>query len=586
MRTQNPARREGLLAAITLTFLLAPSVRAEQAAIAIDGDFSDWSGIATAAIDPAGDDGPSGIDFGALRIADDDRFLFLQVALGPETQLDELNDLVLYLDTDASAATGFPVAGIGAELEWRLGDRVGTFDPAGAGAPSTVFHEMIGFSSAPTVSGAVHELAIDRTTLPDGAQPLFLGATVRIVIRDEDGAGDRIPDGSGGVVYTLGVGAPVTTAPVPLGRADPDDLRLVTWNVLQDGPWVPGEASRFGRVLAAIEPDIVCFQEIYNHTAAQAASFVATWVPAPGSVWQGVGASDCKIVSRFPVLGSFAVDGNLVAHIDATARMGTPVLVVSAHLPCCANDAGRQEEIDRLLGFLREAMLPGGALTVAPGTPILVGGDMNLVGLAAPLESLLAGEITDEAQNGPDFAPDWDGSALANVLPRLTETPLGYTWRSDTSSFWPGHLDYWAITDSVAEVARSYALYTPEMSPSALSAAGLFAGDVLGSDHLPFVIDLRPPGSSAGPFRRSDCNGDGDFDISDAVHALTALFMALSTDCLDACDGNDDGAFDIADVVWILAHQFSAGAPPPAPFPGCGADPSADGLPCAAYPGC
>jgi len=407
---------------------------------------------------------------------------------------------------------------------------------------------------------------------------------VRILLRDEDGSGDRIPNAPGGVTYTLGIGAPVTTVPIPLARAAATDLRLVTWNVLLDGPWEPGESTRFGRKIAAIDPDIVCFQEIYNHTAAQAASFVSGW--ASGSGWQGVGGSDCKIASRYPVLASFAIDGNLAAHIDTTAVLGTPVLVVSAHLPCCADDAGRQEEIDAILAFLREAKLPGGTLTVAPGTPILVSGDLNLVGIAAPLASLLSGEIADGATYGPDFAPDWDGSGLTSIVPRQTELRMGYTWRSDTSSFWPGHLDYWAISDSVVEVVRSYTLYTPEMSAAALAAAGLFATDSLASDHMPFVVDLRPPGSSAAAFRRSDCNGDGAFDISDAVNALSALFSGAPIGCSDACDGNDDGAFDIADVVGILAHRFSGGAAPPAPFPACGADPSADALDCAAFPGC
>jgi len=123
------------LAIIVLGALLAPAARAEQAAISIDGDLSDWSGISAAVVDSAGDAGPSGIDLGTLRIADDARFLFLQISLGSERQLDEWNDLVLYLDTDANAATGIAVAGIGAELEWRLGDRIGTFDPPAA-APS------------------------------------------------------------------------------------------------------------------------------------------------------------------------------------------------------------------------------------------------------------------------------------------------------------------------------------------------------------------------------------------------------------------------------------------------------------------
>ncbi|MCA8958990.1 MAG: dockerin type I repeat-containing protein [Planctomycetes bacterium] len=88
-----------------------------------------------------------------------------------------------------------------------------------------------------------------------------------------------------------------------------------------------------------------------------------------------------------------------------------------------------------------------------------------------------------------------------------------------------------------------------------------------------------------GPLlRRGDANGDGDFDIADAVFTLSALFVAGSTPpgCEDAADSNDDGNVDIADAVFTLSALFVVGAPPPPPpHPDCGEDPSADSLECA-----
>ena len=54
--------------------------------------------------------------------------------------------------------------------------------------------------------------------------------------------------------------------------------------------------------------------------------------------------------------------------------------------------------------------------------------------------------------------------------------------------------------------------------------------------------------------------------------------------CEDSTDANDDGAFDIGDVIYTLNALFVPGSPPvPVPFPGCGADPTADPLGCDEY---
>ncbi len=558
----------------------------DQALITIDGDFSDWSGVAPSFSDPQGDGGSSGIDFGVLRIADDDRHLYLQLELGTSNQLDEDNNLVLYLDTDNNSTTGLSVNGIGAELEWRLGQRNGDFDPP-IGSTAFVFHEDIRFRSAPTVASTVHEVAIGRDTLPNGNQPLFSSSTIRLLIRDETPGGDRLPNLPGGVSYTFDVGGPISTEVIPLEREQQSDLRLLTWNVLNDSPWNSGSEARFGRVLFALRPDIVAFQEVGGHSATEAAALVANWVTASGGTWVGVGNSDCKLVSRFPILGSWAIAGNQAVLIDTTSEWGHELLIINAHLPCCGNQAGRQAEVDQILEFLREAKSIGGVLDLAPETPFLITGDLNLVQLSQPLTSLLTGDIIENFDHGSDFAPDWDGSDLHNVLPRQTELGMGYTWRNDQSSFWPGHLDYWIVSDSVLELGRSFTLYTPEMSQSSLSSWGLQASDTLASDHLPFVLDLRPPSPVGGAeFVRADCNTDGFFDLSDAIWLLEALFNGGSLDCVDACDANDDGAHDLADVITILTYQFSGGPAPLAPYPNCGSDPTNDALDCTTYGAC
>jgi len=94
-------------------------------------------------------------------------------------------------------------------------------------------------------------------------------------------------------------------------------------------------------------------------------------------------------------------------------------------------------------------------------------------------------------------------------------------------------------------------------------------------------------GGPVGPeFRRGDSNGDGSFNIADAVFLLAALFSGgPSSDCADSSDANDDGGVNIADAIFKLANLFSGG--PDLPDPGsvdCGVDPTdTDPLDCASY---
>ncbi|MCA8961925.1 MAG: hypothetical protein KDC38_15475, partial [Planctomycetes bacterium] len=83
-------------------------------------------------------------------------------------------------------------------------------------------------------------------------------------------------------------------------------------------------------------------------------------------------------------------------------------------------------------------------------------------------------------------------------------------------------------------------------------------------------------------FLRGDTNGDGAFDLSDAIRTLTVLFsIGHSLDCEDAADVNDDGVVDISDAIFTLSALFTGGALPPAPGTiTCGVDPTSDALDC------
>ena len=84
---------------------------------------------------------------------------------------------------------------------------------------------------------------------------------------------------------------------------------------------------------------------------------------------------------------------------------------------------------------------------------------------------------------------------------------------------------------------------------------------------------------AAGPFRRLPA-----YLIDLLIRGM--MFVGGTIPCFDSCDANDDGSFNLADAVFILAGQFTGGAPPSAPYPLCGLDPTPDGLDCVSFPAC
>ena len=503
--------------------------------IIIDGQFSDWEDAPIAYTDQSGD-AFGGIDFGEIRLADDNEFLFLSFEFDGEVDASENNGLLMYIDTDFNSSTGLSIGGIGAELEWNFNSRFGLARLDGG--ETFVEQNDIGFRGGPTITSSRFEFAIRLDSIPDGVNPLFPGSQIRIFLSDNTG-GDIAPELGQFVNYEIGVGELPDETTIPLDRQSSSDLRLVTHNVLFDSPWAPGSEARFGRQWAAVSPDILNFQEIFEHTAAETIDLVDNWVNAePGQTWQAARHSDCVTVSRFPILNSWPIDGNLATLIDTTQKLGSPILIINAHLPCCDNDGARQNEANQIMAFIYDARNAGGNVDIANGTPIIITGDLNLVGLSQQLTTLLSGFITNP-NVGPIFEPDWDDTDFTNLITRQTERRMGYTWRNDFSSFWPGHLDFVIYSDSVIEAANHYVLYTPEISDP--QSMGLQADDSLSSDHLLFCSDFR----NKQKVLLGDVNQDGVVNLLDVEPFVSLLgsgqFQAEG-------DINGDGAVNLLDV--------------------------------------
>ncbi len=477
--------------------------------VIVDGSFADWQGAEPAVSDPT--DNPMGADLGDLWLAHDGRFLYLSFELASEVNLREGNDFELHLDVDDDPETGS--SGTGAELVWRFSEQSGLV--ARGEASSEVGHAALGLVIAPTVASARFEVALDRRAVEraakgegfdrvalEGSQtgkPTSRGPASRSWRIALATAGDRLPD-RGAVRYPFDRPRPSPGTPgaLDLGERHPGALRLLTYNVERDGLLDPELRPAFARILAAVEPDLIGFQEIYDHDAEAVKRSVAAIL---GGEWYAAKVGlDLVAVSRYPILRAECITycseyGSTGAFLIDTGETLGRLLFVAVHPPCCTGgdppmEIQRQQVVDATMAYLRDARRPDAASAIAEGTPILIAGDLNLVGGRQPLHTLLNGEIVHRRYGAAAF-PDWDGSPLTDLKPLHTDLPMVFTWfRESHGSFSPGRLDFIVYSDSLLRATRGYVLFTQAMSDPSLAANGLERRDTCVSDHLPVVGDF------------------------------------------------------------------------------------------------
>ncbi|MFV1981578.1 MAG: endonuclease/exonuclease/phosphatase family protein, partial [Rhodothermia bacterium] len=468
---------------------LCSTVHAQAPPILVDGRFDDWEGRIPA-YDGTSRPPTNGIDFGRVWIETSSAYLLIAVELDREFVLQEGNRLTLLLDTDMDAGTGSPTGGIGAELVWAFGDRRGAIHPA-SGAQN-IGHADIGLIAAPTVSSTRFEIAISLDASPGGWK-LFPGDSLRFVMIDRSSGNQAPAAGEDAIAIAITRSAEVHLGTDDLRRRG-DVLRMMAYNIENDGLFDPARTSSYDRIFKATNPDVILFVEIREHSHGQTADRIEQFLPSgPGTQWfSSATGSDIVIVSRFPILRSFAINqtprsGNSAFLLDLSRQFDNDLLVVGAHLPCCGNDDARQDEADELMAFIRDAIADG---TIANETPFMVTGDLNLVGDAQQLQTLVAGEIVAGFFK-PSFEPDWDGSNLSDLAPPVTAAPFTYTWMNRQSSFHPGRLDFFIYSDAVTGVSKGFGLDSRELSAEALVQTGLRPADTrIASDHLPIVADF------------------------------------------------------------------------------------------------
>ena len=554
--------------------------------VVLDGQFEEWPGETTWT-------GPAGSPYAECEVGSNADWLFIRIALNDEIALDETilpNPHLLLLDADDNASTGTNYAGLGLGVDVLINWAQRTVIRYTGGSGSETFND-IGLRVAPTYSAHEFELALRRVDAN-------LGSSSAARIMWYDGSAG-FP--AGGAEVTLSDAAP-PNAEMSLERAADAAIRVAFWN-LNGRLGQPNAETAMQRLLAVADPDIIGFSEVSNASASSVASKLNTWIPLEGETWHVVKDDyDLMVASRFPIASTHAeVFRSFPVTITGVPGWEDPLLFTSSHLKCCggaSNEAQRQSEADEFMAFMREAYIDGGALSLPPLAPAIFGGDLNMVGLDDPIYTLVTGDIDDEAEFGPDFQPDADGTALTEWPIVQSDAPFDYTWENVNSEFGPGKLDYVITRDDVAPLLKGFTLNTAAMSVSRLFQFGLNAtdsGDA--SDHFMVVADVAATGNLtdtdadevpdlfdncvalANP-NQADFNGDGVGDacsdtdgdgLSDAVEITLFGTDPASSDsdgdgiddatelqnCNTGCVGdyNADGLISISDLL-VLLGQF------------------------------
>lgn len=478
-----------LLPALILIASPAPA-RPGTPVIRIDGRFDDWEGLKPA-YQASPDILPEVLAVRRVWVTNRGPRLFFRIELTEELLIQSGNSLILALDTDNSLKTGRQIDWTGADFCWRFGERTGSLEtPAG---PVYLNPYDIGLVTAPTVSSRQFEISLRRDAFGGRGSPLLPGPVTRWVLAEGEGSVRVLAAGT----FTFSASPPSSYLPILLAKEKPDHLRLVSYNVRRNGLFKREEI--FSRIIKALNPDVIAFQEIRKKKVPETRKLMTKLL---SGIWYAAQTRDTVTVSRYPIIRHDRVDGNLSVLLRLPA--GRKLLLVNAHLPSGGADQRRQAEADAIMARIREARGPGGRLTLDSGTPIVISGDLNLVGSSRQLETLIRGAVADTDSFGPACFPDWDGTALADLLPYHLAAPEVYTWWDEENPFrfGPGRLDFILYTDSVLFPVKSFVLRTESMPDSLLAAAGLRRGDTASaSDHLPlvadFIIKAAPPVSSS-----------------------------------------------------------------------------------------
>ncbi len=479
---------------------LCREAKAQNLPIFLDGRFDDWFNINTKYEDTSGDaNGAFGLDLLDFSVTNNQDYLLIRLQLNQNIKLVEDNDLFLYLDTDNNSQTGKTINGLGAEIGIDFGNRLVYMYPNNS--LFTYNLDRVGYRSLPTVSGFEHEIALRRNALmPDNTTPVFSNSSIQVLFKDERNSnGDAMPNNGSTYTYTFEESTIEANPHISIEREEENHLRLMTYNTLHEGLEDGSRVGAFRRIVEAVQPDIITFNECWETSATYVKNFMDNILSLSTSFgWYSVKLDNGNItVSRYPILQSWEVSPGrrITASLIELPRdtYEKDILVVNAHFKCCGDgDSQRQVESDAFAAFIKDAKTVGGRIDLAENTPFVLAGDLNLVGSSQQLTTLLKGDIVNEFIYGEDAPLDWDNTDLEDIISPQTGDYSAFTWLGEGSSFPAGRLDFMIHSNSVMEVKKAYTLNTKTMPLQDLDYYALNANDTeIASDHLPKITDFE-----------------------------------------------------------------------------------------------
>lgn len=478
--------------------------------ILVDGIYADWN-ESDLLIEESGDQGS--VDIEKLWVSNDEDFIFIRIDLNRDIDIEDNNNITILIDIDNNRNTGRPILELGAEIIYAFSPQQGE-----AYIPQTVSirHPDIGLISQPTVTSDRYEMAIRRKSIIRNTA-LEMGPEIALNIWNDIGRGDVIPDNGMKATYEFDDNIKAELPEFDQYKLKDDHIRIMGYNVERDALLDPVRGPLQESVIQSVLPDIIAIQEVYNYSPAEVSRIINDILPLDQGSWKFSGViPDIMLFSKWDIVATDAVDGNGVFLI--ALKDDRQLLIYNVHFPCCDNESGRQEEIDYLLSSIRDKdILFNIGDKINPMTPILIVGDMNLVGFKTQIESLLTGNINDNQFYGPDFSPDLDGSDLEDANPYAIGFPSNITWYDPNSGYNPGKLDYILYTGSQLKLTNTFAISSERMGQDLLQDFQFPRNDhtTTASDHLAIVADFSfdLDEDNDGYVYYDDCD-DEDFTIN------------------------------------------------------------------------
>ena len=458
-----------LRSTILLLFLCINTISGQ--AIRLDESVEEWTS-AIPSYEDANDN--NSLDIISLAIADDADALYLKI---------ELDRAILIQGEEAINVSIFHNGNI---LSYNLGETGGRFRETEL---VEVTHDDIGLVVSPTVRSRIFEIKLDKRWQFNNSAYTIDGL-IEIGIFNSRVGGDNLPD-NGTISYTLTTDQEADIPTYSLEKAGEADFRLCSYNVKFDRLFESETRTEYSQILRTINPDIICFQEIFDNTASQtqnrllnvfgALDRTQTW-------YNSKRGADNIIISRFPIIFEREIAGNGVFVVTVDDQ---EVMIVNIHLPCCERDDDREDEIDALLSFIRDSKNGNTNYVLRENTPIVITGDANFVGNSDQVAALTYGRIFNNAVSGSDFELDWDDDGLTDLKPFATGFNTLHTFFNPFGRFAKGRLDYTFYSDFALTALNTFSLDTDGLSEDELQRYDLeryysnFA-----SDHYPMVVDF------------------------------------------------------------------------------------------------